>query len=353
MNIPNTSAATLMAGTVIPAHPLALDSHRHLDERRQRALTRYYVAAGVGGLAIGVHTTQFAIHDPAVGLLRPVWELGAEEMDRADRTRSVSLVRVAGICGNTRQAVSEAGLARELGYQYGLLNLGALRGATIDSLLDHCRAVAEVIDLFGFYLQPKVGGLELPLNFWRRFCEIPQLRAIKVAAFDRYRTWDVVRGLAETGRSDVALYTGNDDTIVWDLVTPYSLRAADTSVDYRFVGGLLGQWAVWTAKAVKLHRDCRALAQRELPVPAEITRVACALTRANGAIFDAAHDFRGCIPGILEVLRRQRILCGTWCLDEHETLSAGQGAEIERVCQEYPELTDDPFVAAHLDDWLR
>ena len=344
--------AALRAGTVIPAHPLALDASRRLDERRQRALSRYYIAAGAGGLAVGVHTTQFAIHDAKVGLLQPVLALAAEEMVRADATRANPLVRVAGICGDRVQAVREATLARDLGYQFGLLNLSALRGASVAELLDHCRSVADMIDLFGFYLQPAVGGIELPIDFWRGFCQIENARAIKIATFDRYRTITVVRAVAESGRDDIALYTGNDDNIVNDLVAPYQFVVVERRVKRRIVGGLLGQWAVWTSKAVRLHQQCRELAQSEPCIPSEVLQIANELTDANAAIFDAANNFRGCIPGIHEVLRRQGLLEGIWCLDEHETLSPGQSAEIDRVVRAYPQLVDDGFVSQHLHEWL-
>ncbi|MCI0331866.1 MAG: dihydrodipicolinate synthase family protein [Planctomycetes bacterium] len=342
----------LCSGVVIPAHPLALNAARQLDERRQRALSRYYIAAGAGGLAVGVHTTQFRIHDPKVGLLKPVWTLAAEEMDRGDAARDMPLVRVAGICGETRQAVSEAHLARDLRFQFGLLSLGKLPGASIPRLLDHCRVVAEIIPLFGFYLQPKAGGVELPHEFWHGFCEIENVAAIKIAAFDRYRTLDVIRAVVESGRDDIALYTGNDDNIVFDLISPYRFDVGKSAADRCFVGGLLGQWAVWTSQAVALHRRCRDLAMAQDEVPSDLLRLAVELTDANGAIFDAANDFRGCIPGIHEVLRRQGLLSGGWCLNEDEVLSAGQAAEISRVSSAYPHLADDEFVAQNLDSWL-
>jgi hypothetical protein len=342
----------LLSGAVIPAHPLALNASRKLDERRQRALTRYYVAAGAGGIAVGVHTTQFRIHDATVGLLQPVWTLAAEEMDCADAGRECPLIRVAGICGDTRQAVAEAQLARELGFQFGLLSLAALRGSSVLRLLEHCRAVADVVPLFGFYLQPKVGGVELPHSFWRSFCEIENVAAIKIAAFDRYRTLDVVRAVVESGRTDIALYTGNDDNIVLDLITPHEFGTRSKATR-SFVGGLLGQWAVWTSKAVELYRRCRVLVTSGADAPGDLLRLAAQLTDANGAIFDAADDFRGCIPGIHEVLRRQGLLAGCWCLDENETLSPGHTADIDRVCDAYPHLTDDEFVLEHLDSWMR
>lgn len=347
-----TIRKALGTGLVIPAHPLALTVSRKLDERRQRALSRYYLAAGAGGLAVGVHTTQFEIHEPELGLLKPVWTLAAEEMDRAESGRAGRLVRVAGICGDTRQAVRESEIARELRYHCGLLSLAKLRGASTAQMLDHCRAVAEVLPVFGFYLQPKVGGIPLPIEFWRGFCEIDNVVAIKVAAFDRYETFNVVRAVAESGRDDIALYTGNDDNIVIDLVAPYRFEVAGSTVISRFVGGLLGQWAVWTSRAVELHRRCRNVANSNDDVPLELLSIATQLTDANGAIFDVANDFRGCIPGIHEVLRRQGLLEGCWCLNEDEELSPGQQAEIDRVCHSYPHLADSEFVAAHLDEWM-
>jgi dihydrodipicolinate synthase/N-acetylneuraminate lyase len=350
--LPVATLQSLKAGTVIPAHPLALTASRRLDERRQRALSRYYIAAGTGGLAVGVHTTQFAIHDPKSGRFKPVLALAAEELNRADASRPTPLIRVAGVCGDMAQAVREAELARELGYQFGLIKLSAVRGSTIEQLLEHCRAVADVIDLFGFYLQPAVGGIDLPIEFWRGFCQIANARAIKIAAFDRYRTFTVIRAVAESGREDIALYTGNDDNIVNDLLAPYEIMCNGSRVVRRIVSGLLGHWAVWTSKAVELHRNCRSIAERGEAIPPSLLQVANQVTDMNAAIFDAANNFRGCIPGIHEVLRRQGLLEGIWCLDENETLSPGQSAEIDRVIRSYPHLTDDDFVNQHLDDWL-
>jgi dihydrodipicolinate synthase/N-acetylneuraminate lyase len=330
----------LDAGVAIPAHPLALSAARRLDERRQRALARYYIASGVGGLAVGVHTTQFAIRDPQVGLFRPVLELAAEEMDRADRP----LVRIGGVCGPTAQAVAEAGLLKELGYHAGLLSLAALRDASVDALVDHCRAVAAVIPVVGFYLQPSVGGRPLPYGFWRRFAEIEGVVAIKIAPFNRYQTQDVVRAVIDAGRDDIALYTGNDDAIVADLLTPFRFGGRER----RIVGGLLGHWSVWTRKAVELLDRCRLAAATP-----DLLRLGAEVTDSNAAFFDAANSFRGCIAGLHEVLRRQGLLEGLWCLDEHETLGPGQLAEIDRVYDAYPHLNDDEFVARHRDDWLR
>jgi len=345
--------ARLGEGVVIPAHPLALDRDRRIDERRQRGLSRYYLAAGAGGLAVGVHTTQFALHDPTACMLKDVWALAAEEMNRAEAAGARPLVRVAGICGDLRQAVAEAGAARELGYHYGLVSLSHYVGAPQDEMLAHLQAVAEVLGVFGFYLQRSVGGVDLPYGFWRRFCEIDNVVAIKIAAFDRYRTVDVVRAVADSGRQDIALYTGNDDNIVLDLTTPYRFHGPGGDKELRLVGGLLGQWAVWTRSAVALHGRCRELATAGADLPQDLLSDNVALTDANGAIFDAAHEFRGCIPGIHEVLRRQGLLESTRCLHEEEGLSPGQAAEIDRVCRHYPYLADDTFVAENIDQWLR
>jgi dihydrodipicolinate synthase/N-acetylneuraminate lyase len=339
----------LREGTAIPAHPLALTAERKLDERRQRALSRYYIAAGVGGLAVGVHTTQFAIRDPKIGLLKPVLELAAEEMRRADAARSHPLVRIAGICGKTPQALAEAQMARELGYHAGLLSLAAMKDSSPAQMLDHCRAVAEVFPVVGFYLQPAVGGRVLPYSFWRKFAEIENVIAIKMAPFNRYQTIDVVRAVIESGRDDIALYTGNDDNIVMDLLTPYRFAGREK----RIVGGLLGHWSVWTKKSVDIFNQCRKISANQDPVSQEMSRLSIEVTDANAAFFDAANGFTGCIAGLHEILRRQGLLEGIWCLDEHESLGPGQKDEIDRVCQAYPQLSDDTFVAEHRDAWLK
>ncbi len=346
----------LLRGVPIVAHPLALTAKRKLDERRQRALTRYYAAAGAGGVAVGVHTTQFAIREKRHGLLRPVLEIAAEEMRRAEAAagagRPRRLVGVAGACGPTAQAVREAELARELGYDAVLVSLAALADAPEDALLEHCRAIGEVLPLFGFYLQPAVGGRVLPYSFWRRFAGIEAVVAIKIAPFNRYRTLDVVRAVADSGRSDIALYTGNDDSIVVDLLTPFRFRIGGRETELRMVGGLLGHWAVWTRKAVELFEECRRVADSGLAAPRELLQKSVEVTDANAAFFDAAGDFRGCIAGIHEVLRRQGLLEGTWCLDPAERLGPGQREEIDRVCAAYPHLSDDEFVRGHVDAWL-
>jgi dihydrodipicolinate synthase/N-acetylneuraminate lyase len=341
----------LRCGVVIPACPLALTAERGFDERRQRALFRYYLAAGVGGLAVGVHTTQFAIREPKFGLFRPLLQLAAEEMDRAVQCGREPIIRIAGVCGPTPQALAEAAVLRESGYHAGLLSLVALKGASEDQLIAHCRSVAEIIPLFGFYLNPNLGGPVLPYSFWRRFAEIDNIAAIKVAPFDRYRSQDVVRAIIEAGRDDIALYTGNDDSIVMDLVTPF--RFDRNKVQRRIVGGLLGQWAVWTKKAVDLLEECHRLVARGGNIPAEMVRRSVEVTDINAAVFDAANGFAGCIPGVHEVLRRQGLLEGIWCLNPKETLSPGQAEEIDRVYRAHPHLNDDDFVRENIDQWLR
>jgi dihydrodipicolinate synthase/N-acetylneuraminate lyase len=330
---------TLQRGVAIPAHPLALTAERRFDEKRQRALTRYYLAAGVGGLAVGVHTTQFAIRDPNVGLFKPVLQIAAEEMQASAQL----LVRIAGVCGQTKQAVREAELACELGYDACLLSLAAFPMASAAELISHCKSVAQIIPVVGFYLQPSVGGRVLEYRFWRDFSEIDNVVAIKIAPFNRYQTLDVVRAICESGRDDIALYTGNDDCIVSDLVTPFRFAGREM----RIVGGLLGHWSVWVRRAVELHNRCR-----NADVSPELLRLGVEVTDCNSAFFDAANGYRGCIAGLHEVLRRQGLLQGLWCLDENEGLSPGQYEEIDRVYRSYPHLHDDAFVKEHLDEWL-
>ncbi|MBA3442588.1 MAG: dihydrodipicolinate synthase family protein [Pyrinomonadaceae bacterium] len=345
---------TLLRGVVIPAHPLVLTAERKLDERRQIALSRYYCDAGVGGIAVGVHTTQFAIRDPKHNLFEWVLRLGVATMREHEQASGKRLVKVAGVCGPTGQAVQEAVRAREIGYDAGLLSLAALGEASTTELIEHCRRVAAVIPLFGFYLQPAVGGRLLDYQFWREFLEIENVVAVKVAAFNRYHTLDVARALAESGRStDVALYTGNDDNIVADLLTEFRFAEAGETVAVHFAGGLLGHWAVWTRRAVELLdavRECKRLGGRNafalLAQSAEITDV-------NAAFFDAKNNFAGCIAGLHEVLRRQGLMTSRSCLDPHEDLSPGQMEEIDRVYACYPHLNDDGFVAQYLEHWLR
>jgi hypothetical protein len=342
----------LLRGLVIPAHPLALTEGRTLDERRQVALTRYYCDAGAGGIAVGVHTTQFAIRDPAIGLLEPVLSLALRTASDWCASRRQRPVMIAGVVGRTPQAVGEAETAGSLGYDAALLSLAALRDAGNREILDHCRRVADVIPIVGFYLQPAVGGRVLDRPFWRGFFDIERVIAVKVAPFDRYRTTDVAAALAESAREDVALYTGNDDAIVTDLLTPFPPGVNGRPL--RFSGGLLGQWAVWTRRAVEMLERCHAVSAggTDCEEPLRLLALGAELTDANAALFDPAHQFAGCIPGIHEVLCRQGLLAGRWCLDPGEDLSPGQMDGIDRVLARYPQLTDDEFVNEHRHRWL-
>ena len=351
-NLDSKIRHVLKTGIVIPAHPLALTAQRKLDERRQRALSRYYTAAGAGGLAVGVHTTQFAIREPRIGLFDPVLRLAAEEMDSADRARDVPLVRIGGICGKIAQAVSEARLLRDLKYHVGLLSLAAVKDLNDDGLIRHCREVAAILPIMGFYLQPAVGGRELSYYFWRQFVEIENVVAIKIAPFNRYHTLDVVRAVAESGR-EIALYTGNDDNIVMDLLMPYVFQIGGEKKELRIVGGLLGHWAVWTKRAGELLKECHSLARTNQSVPQSMLKKSVEVTDCNAAFFDTANNFAGCIAGLHEVLRRHGLFEGIWCLDPRDTLSPGQKEEIDRVYRAYPELNDDDFVRQGRDTWLK
>jgi hypothetical protein len=334
-------------GTVLPAHPLALDASRQLDKTHQRALTRYYIDAGSGGLAVGVHTTQFAIRD--VGLYRPVLELAA---DTASAWTRRPLALVAGLSGPTRQALAEADVARGIGYHAGLLSLAAMKSAPEDEIVTHCEAVAREIPLVGFYLQPAVGGVALSANFWRRFAAIDNVIAIKIAPFNRYRTLDVLRGVCAAGALErITLYTGNDDHILLDLVLPFDLRDNGITVRTHIRGGLLGHWSVWTASAIKQFEMCKA-ARDKPSVPSDLLALDARVTDCNSAFFDVANNFHGCIAGCHEVLRRQGLMSGIWCLDPAEGLSPGQMQEIDRVYNEHADLSDDDFVAANLSKWL-
>jgi len=341
--LPAATLEVLRRGTVIPAHPLALDAGRKLDARRQRALTRYYLDAGAGGLAVGVHATQFALREQE--LYEPVLKLAAETArDWSKRP----LVMIAGLSGRTAQAKQEAAIALAHGYHAGMLSLAPMRGASIDELVAHCAAVAAEIPLVGFYLQTAVGGIALPVEFWRRFAAIDNVIAIKIAPFNRYRTLDVVRGVVAAGAEErVTLYTGNDDHIVLDLALPFAVKRGAEEVRVRIKGGLLGHWSVWTKSAVELFERI----QRG-PIDEDLLALDARVTDCNGALFDVAHDFAGCVPGCHEVLRRQGLLEGIWCLDPKETLSPGQSEEIDRVCREHADLADDAFVRAGLERWL-
>ena len=344
------TVSVLKKGQVIPAHPLALTAARKLDERRQRALTRYYVAAGAGGLAVGVHTTQFEIRKPEFALYEPVLRLAYEVME-AEATNG--FVKVAGISGNTQQAVTEASLASDIGYDVGLVSLAAMKTADDATLIGHCRAVADVMPVMGFYLQPAVGGRILPYSFWREFAEIEGVVAIKMAPFNRYQTLDVLRGVAESGRADqISLYTGNDDNIVVDLLTRFGFATEIGPVELEIAGGLFGHWAVWTCGAAGQLQRCQEIKASKSGIPDEMLTLAAEVTDCNAAFFDAANGFAGCIAGIHEVLRRQGLLVGIWCLNAEEGLSPGQKVEIDRVYAAYPHLNDDTFVAENLDRWL-
>jgi dihydrodipicolinate synthase/N-acetylneuraminate lyase len=349
--LPADVLAVLRRGAVIPAHLLALDAQRQLDARRQRALSRYYLDAGAGGLAVGVHSTQFAIRER--GLYAPVLELAMQTArDWTPLGGRRPLVMVAGLAGRTAQAVAEATTARSLGYHAGMLSLAAMKGATEDELIVHCEAVAAVLPMVGFYLQPAVGGIELPARFWRRFAAIDNVIAIKMAPFNRYRTLDVMRGVVEAGAEErITLYTGNDDHIVLDLLAPFVVRRMGVDVTLHIQGGLLGHWSVWTQRAVQLLQRIHA-ARESGAVDAALLALDSKVTDSNSALFDVAHQFHGCIAGCHEVLRRQGLLQGIWCLDPAEGLSPGQAEELDRVCAAYPELVDDDFVAAHRQRWL-
>jgi hypothetical protein len=343
--------ATVRRGTVIPAQPLALDENRRFLPRYQRALCRYYVDAGVGGVAVGVHTTQFAIRDPSVGLFSPVLEKCSGFLDEWCRHRGRKILKIAGICGQTEQAIREVQTALSFGYDAALLSLGAFRDATTGELLDHCCRIASEIPVIGFYLQPDIGGRVLPYEFWRSFMEIENVFAVKIAPFNRYRTIDVVRAAAEVNR-DITLYTGNDDNILLDLLTVYRIQTEHGIRERRICGGLLGQWCFWTRRAVELLEKVHELIDLRADISPEILTLAAEITDANAAFFDPAHGFDGCIPGIHEALFRQGLLPGITCLNPEEKLSPGQSKEITRVYNAYPHLNDNEFVAAHLKEWL-
>ncbi len=342
---------SLHNGVVIPALPLALNSQRKLDERRQRALIRYYLDAGAGGIAVAVHTTQFAIRNPDIDLFRPLLELADEEFTAFISRTNKPVIRIAGAIGNTEQALKEARLALNNGFHAVLLSVAAFRDSQNSTIIKHCKAVAEIIPVIGFYLQPAVGGRKLDVNFWREFSQIENVIAIKIAPFNRYQTFDVVRGVIESGRADsIALYTGNDDNILVDLVTEYKILSDNKVIKKRIAGGLLGHWAVWTHSAVKLLKDVHA-GKYDNNIQNSLS-LANQITDSNAAFFDAANNFAGCIVGLHEVLRRQGLLEGLWTLDKNEVLSPGQKQEIDRVYAAYPELNDDAFVAENLERWL-
>ena len=342
----------LLAGQAIPALPLALDENRKLSEPHQRALARYYIDAGCGGIAVGVHSTQFEIREPKHGLFQPVLQIAAEAMDASIAANPRPFIKIAGACGQTPQAIAETGLARDLGYDAVLLSLAALNDQPEASVLAHCRTVAAELPIIGFYLQPAVGGRVFSFDFWSEFAAIPTVLAIKIAPFNRYQTLEVIRGVIAAGRDDIALYTGNDDTIVTDLLTPFTFEHNGAPVTRQIVGGLLGHWGVWSKAAVQLLeaiKTARTLDQ----IDVSWLQRAAAVTDMNAALFDSANAYAGCIPGILEVLRRQGLVPTINCLNPDEALSPGQAAELDRVTTAYPDLIDDDFVAKNLQNWLR
>jgi len=352
-DIPSDILEKVKDGTVIPAHPLAIDSKGRFDVKCQKALTRYYIDAGVGGIAVGVHTTQFEIRKPEIGLFEPVLELCSNEIDSYSYKTGKNIFKVAGICGKTDQAVKEGQFAVSKGYHAGLLSLSAFAKDSVEDMLDHCKAVAEVMPIIGFYLQPAVGGRILSYEFWREFAKIDNVMAIKMAPFNRYQTFDVVRGVCQAGReNDITLYTGNDDNILIDLLTEYKIKTSQKIKKIRIKGGLLGHWAVWTKKAVELLEKAKQINSSQSSVSQDILTLAAEITDTNAAFFDAAKSFKGCIAGIHEVLRRQGLIKGIWCLNPDEKLSPGQSEEITRVYDAYPHLNDDDFVKSNLDKWL-
>ncbi|OAM91064.1 dihydrodipicolinate synthase family protein [Termitidicoccus mucosus] len=352
-NLPKDILASIARGAVIPASPLALDSTRRLDERRQRALMRYYIDAGAGGVAVGMHFTQFEIRKPGIDLFEPVLRICSDEIDRYASATGRSIIKVAGINGRTPEALKQAEQARELGYHTAIVSMAAFGSAMEQELIHHVRELAKVMPLFGFYLLTGVGGIKLPYHFWRELVEVENVVGIKIAPFDRYGTVDVVRALADSGRSEeITLYTGNDDSIIYDLITPYRFGDASTARTVRIRGGLLGQWGCWTKRAVELHERLLKVIDSGEPISPELLTLSAQITDANAALFDPAHDFRGSIPGVNEILRRQGLLEGIWTLKRDEVLSPGQLEEIDRVCAAYPHLTDDEFVRANLNRWL-
>jgi dihydrodipicolinate synthase/N-acetylneuraminate lyase len=349
--IPADVLELLKRGAVIPALPLALDNRRKLDIRRQRALLRYYLDAGAGGVAVAVHTTQFAIRNPEVDLYAPLLELANEEFNRFVSRTKKPVIRVAGVIGRTDQALNEASLALQNGFHAVLLSVAAFKESSNEEIISHCRKIADVMPVIGFYLQPAVGGRKLDVSFWREFASIENVIAIKIAPFNRYQTFDVLRGVAESGRADkIALYTGNDDNILVDLLSQYQISDGQKTISLNIAGGLLGHWAVWTHSAVKLLTDAHN-GKFDNNIQQTLT-LANQITDSNAAFFDSANNFAGCIVGLHEVLRRQGLLEGLWTLDKNEVLSPGQMEEIDRVYAAYPDLNDDAFIAENLERWL-
>lgn len=353
MSLSPEKQALIRKGTVIPACPLALTPNRKFDAQRQRALMRYYIDAGAGGIAVGMHFTQFEIRNPGIDLFVPVLQTCAEEIDAYAARTGKTIVKVAGINGRTADALQQVKTARELGYDVAIVSMAAFRGALPQEMVHHMKVLAEVMPLFGFYLLTGVGGITLPFSFWREMVELDNIVGIKIAPFNRYFTIDVCRAIAEAGKEEaITLYTGNDDSIVHDLITPFRFQVGDETRTVRIKGGLLGQWACWTRRAVELLDRVHALTASPAPIDPEWLTLAAEITDANAALFDPIRDYAGSIPGVNEVLRRQGLLETTATLKPDEVLSPGQSEEIDRVTRAYPHLTDDDFVRANLSRWL-
>ena len=349
-DIDKTIIGNFRSGVVIPAMPLALTEERKFDAETQQVLTRYYLSAGVGGIAVGVHSTQFAIRK--YGLFEPVLLRVSETIDDLCKVSGKKILKIAGVCGRTGQAINEAKFAEQAGYHAVLLSLAALKGSTQTEIIDHCKEIAGIMPVIGFYLQPAVGGMNLSYSFWKEFMQIPNVLGVKIAPFNRYETLDVVRALCDANKeNDITLYTGNDDNIVPDLLTEYKIQSNGQEKKVRIKGGLLGHWCVWTQKAVALLQEIKDVIESGSDIPKELLTRSIEITDCNAAFFDAANGFAGCIPGLHEVLRRQGLLKGIWCLDENEVLSPGQSEEISRVYEAYPHLNDDEFVRGNLQKW--
>lgn len=338
-------------GTVIPAIPLVLNEDRKFNEKGQRTLIRYYLHCGVGGLAIGVHTTQFEIRKPEIGLFEPLLRLAAEEIDAFEKNTGKTIVRIAGACGPVAQASVESKIAKGLGYDAVLLSPGGLNHLSEKQMIERTEHVAAIMPVIGFYLQIAVGGRRFSSEYWKAVADIDNVVAFKAAPFDRYMTLDLVRGCAFSDRSDkVALYTGNDDNIVIDLLTKYEFNINGKLVRKQFVGGLLGHWSVWTHNVVDMFELIKS--HKDNPtIPSYLLTLASQVTDCNGAFFDVNNNFKGCIAGVHEVLRRQGLMDGIWCLNPDETLSKGQMEEIDRVYRTYTHLNDDEFIRKNIADW--
>ncbi len=351
MNRHEIALNKLKAGTVIPATPLALDENRNFDKETQRLLMKYYLNCGVGGIATAVHTTQFEIRNPEIALFEPILKIVSEEIYKFEKENNTVIVKVAGVCGKTEQAVKEAELAKQYGYDAVLLSPGGLNDMSEDYMVERTKAVAEIMPVIGFYLQTACGGRQFTYNYWERVCKTPNVVAIKCASFNRYTTLDVVRAAALSERcNDITLYTGNDDNIVIDLLTKYKFEKDGKTIIKGFDGGLLGHWSVWTKKAVELFEKVQKEKKSDA-ISSEMLTLAAEVTDTNSAFFDTAHNFSGCIAGLHEILRRQGLMKNIYCLNPEETLSEGQLEELNRVYDMYPHLNDDAFIKDNIEKW--